>query len=217
MATLSRLLWLLPLLAAILYPASGDPIPAPRRTVEGIATIPDGKPVLHMMLYPFGLPLGQIDMITLGDQSRVVTDAQGHFTWAVPDALAPLSTYIGVRSIACYALAAGQSSERLQLPVRPNWHGAESTRATRDLLGQVTRPCETKWLTGEAHPLFSVVVPETSTVELLVRGFNGKPVQTQDIQAVPVGLTYDYKGATIDAARTDPAGRLHLRCFPGSL
>lgn len=221
MATFARLLWLVPLFLLLAVFASGDPVPAPKRTVEGIATTSNGKPVPHVMLYLFGLPPGQTDMITLGHQSTVVTDDQGHFTWNVPDALPPLSAYIGVRSIACYALAADQSAERLRLTVRSNWHGTDATGAARNLLEQVTRPCETKWLTGSVPagsvpPVFSVVVPETTAVELLVRGPDGKPVREREVQVVPVGLTFDYKGAAVDLTRTDAAGRLHLRCFPGS-
>ncbi|MGI4789610.1 MAG: hypothetical protein ACRYFS_12255 [Janthinobacterium lividum] len=223
MAPPSLIVWLISLLALFSVvtppdPAQSDPIAAaPARTVEGIATTPDGKPLPRVTLYLFGLPPGQTDMITLGDQSTVVTDNQGHFTWAVPDALPPLSDYIGVRSIACYALAADRGTERLRLTVRPNWHGTDATGAARNLLEQVTRPCETSWKTGGTHPVFSVVVPQTSAVELLVRGPDGKPVREREVQVVPVGLTYDYMGAAIDIARIDAAGHLRLRCFPGSL
>lgn len=99
-------------------------------------------------------------MITLGDQSTVVTDGQGRFTWTVPAALPPLSDYIGVRSIACYFLAADQCAERLRLTVRPNWSGTDATGAARNLLEQVTRLCETHWGLGGTHPIFSVVVPD---------------------------------------------------------
>lgn len=223
MAIPTRFLLLIFLLALLsiatpLTPAQSDPIAtAPARTVEGIATTPDGKPLARVTLYLFGLPPGQTDMITLGDQSTVVTDNQGHFTWSVPTALPPLSSYIGVRSIACYALAADRGIERLQLAVRPNWHGTDATGAARNLLEQVTCPCETKWQSEGAHPVLSVVVPQTSAIELLVHGPDGKLLREREVQVVPVGLTYDYMGAAIDAVRTDAAGRLRLRCFPGSL
>ncbi len=120
----------------------------------------------RVTLYLFGLPPGQTDMITLGDQSTVVTDNQGRFTWNVPPALPPLSDYIGVRSIACYALAANRGTERFRLAVRPDPHGSDPARDAGDLLREATRPCETKWLLGGAHPVFSVVVPDTSIVQL---------------------------------------------------
>lgn len=223
MAILTRFLLLISLFVLLSIvtnptPAQSEPITtAPARTVEGIATTPNGKPVARVTLYLFGLPPGQTDMITLGDQSTVVTDDHGHFTWFVPAALPPLNDYIGVRSIACYALAADRGAERLRLAVRPNWNGTDKTGAARNLLEQVTRPCETKWRTGRTHPVFSVVVPQTSAIELLVRGPDGKPVREREVQVVSVGLTYDYTGAAIDVARTDTSGRLRLRCFPGSL
>ena len=61
MATLARLIWFASLLSLIVvFPAlaSGDPAPVAKRTVEGVATTPDGKPLAHVMLYLFGLPPG---------------------------------------------------------------------------------------------------------------------------------------------------------------
>ena len=219
MATFARLLWFFPLFALLaVFPglASGDPAPAPKRTVEGIATTPGGKPVAHVMLYLFGLPPGQTDMITLGNQSTVLTDDQGHFTWNVPDALPPLSDYIGVRSIACYALAADQRTERFRLALRPDQHGSDTEQDARELLQGATRSCDTKWLLGGAHPVFSVVVPDTSVVQLTVRGPSGKPLRSRDVQAVPVEQPSFYGGAIVYTARTDAEGRLRLRCYPGS-
>ena len=218
MATLARLLWLLPLLSLLsVFPslASGDPAPATKRTVEGIATTPAGKPMPHVMLYLFGLPPGQTDMILLGDQSTVVTDEQGHFTWNVPDALPPLSAYIGVRSIACYALAADQSTERFRLALRPDQHGSDTEQDARELLQGATHSCDTKWLLGGTHPVFSVVVPDTSSIQLTVRGPNGQPLRDRDVQVVPVEQASFYGGAIVYTARTDAEGRLRLRCFPG--
>ncbi len=219
MATLARFLWLLPLLLLlVVFPgfASGDPAPAAKRTVEGIATTPDGKPLAHVMLYLFGLPPGQTDMIMLGDQSTVVTDEQGHFTWNVPDALPPLSAYIGVRSIACYALAADWGTERFRLALRPDQHGSDTEQDARELLQGATRSCDTKWLLGGTHPVFSVVVPDTSSIQLTVRGPSGQPLRDRDVQAVPVEQPSFYGGAIVYTARTDAEGRLRLRCFPGS-
>jgi len=212
--------WLVPLLLLLTVfsrPALGNPLSAPARTIEDVATTQDGKLVAHVKLYLFGLPPGQTDMITLGEQSTVVTDGQGHFTWAVPDALPSLSFYIGVGSIACYALAGDQSTAQLRLAVRPNWHGTDAAGAARNLLEQVTRPCVTKWLLGGGHPMFSVVVPDTNTVLLLVRGPDGQPVRGREVEIVPVGLMSDYQGAAIYVARTDTIGHLRLRCFSGSL
>lgn len=219
MATLARLLWSFPLFALLaVFPglASGDPVPAPKRTVEGIAVTTGGKPVAHVMLYLFGLPPGQTDMIMLGDQSTVVTDEQGHFIWAVPDALPPLSDYIGVRSIACYALAADQSTERFRLALRPDQHGSDTEQDARELLQGATRSCDTKWLLGGVHPVFSVVIPDTGIVQLIVRGPGGQPLRRRDVQAVPVEKSSFYGGAIVYTARTDAEGRLRLRCFPGS-
>ncbi len=217
-ASYSRLLLLTSLLAV--FSGSGParsvtPI-TPARTVEGVATTQAGKPVARMTLYLFGLPPGQTDMIMLGEQSTVVTDDQGHFTWNVPPALPPLSAYIGVRSIACYALAADRGTERFRLALRPDLHGSSTEQDTRDLLQDATRPCETKWLLGGAHPVFSVVVPNTSVVQLTVRDPSGQPLRNRDVQAVPVEQSSFYGGAIVYTVRTDADGRLHLRCFPGS-
>jgi hypothetical protein len=116
------------------------------------------------------------DMIMLGDQSTVITDDTGHFTWNVPPALPPLSDYIGVRSIACYALAADRGAARFRLALRPDQHGSDTEQDARELLQEATRPCETKWLLGGTHPIFSVVVPDTGAVVLTVRGLNGQPL-----------------------------------------
>ena len=220
MRTLSRLPWLVPLvtlLAVFSRLASGDPATAPSRTVEGIATTQNGRPLAHATLYLFGLPPGLTDMITLGEQSTVITDDQGHFTWAVPAALPPLSDYIGVRSIACYALAADRSTAGFRLALRPNEHGTDADQGTRSLLEDATRPCETKWLLGGAHPVFSVVVPDTSAVSLAVRGPDGQPLRGHQVQIVPVKSPSVYGGAVVYTGRTDAAGHLSLRFFPGSL
>ena len=219
MAPLARLLWLVPLLALVVCGslASGDPATAPARTVEGIATTSAGKPLAHVTLYLFGLPPGETDMITLGDQSTVVTDDHGRFTWAVPAALPPLSDYIGVRSIACYALAADRSRVQYRLALRGNEHGTDADQGTRSLLEQATQPCETKWQTPDTHPVFSVVVPNTSAVDLVVRGLDGTPLREREIEVVPGEPPSVYGGAVVYTGRTDAEGRLPLRCFPGSL
>lgn len=217
MAPLSRLLWLVPLLAVFSRPVSSSPAPAPARTVEGIAATQSGKPLAHVTLYLFALPPGQTDMITLGDQSTVVTDDGGRFTWAVPAALPPLSDYIGVRSIACYALAADRNTVQFRLALRSNLHGTDAGQGTRSLLEDATRPCTTQWLLGGARPVFFVVVPYTATVSLTVRGPDGQPLRGREVQIGPVKSPAVYGGAVIYTGRTDTAGRLRLRCFPGSL
>ena len=218
MAFLFLRLMLLAALLAVLgtsVPAHCDPAPA--RTVEGIATTQVGKPAARVTLYLFGLPPGQTDMITLGEQSTVVTDDQGRFTWNVPAALPPLSDYIGVRSIACYALAADRGTERFRVALRPDGQEIYKGPGEQEVLEQETRPCETKWLTGGAHPIFSVVVPDTAAVSLTVGGPNGKPLPGQDVEVVPSGHLQFYEGAAVYTSRTDAVGRLRLRCFPGSL
>ena len=212
-----RLVLLAALVAVFSHPApaQSDPV-TPTRTLEGIAATQDGKPLARATLYLFSLPPGLTDMITLGDQSTVVTDDQGHFIWPVPAALPPLSAYIGVRSIECYALAADCGATRFRLAVRPNWHGTDAEGAARGLLEQATRPCETKWLLGGAHPVFSVVVPDTSAVLLAVRGPDGQPLRARVVQFVRVEMPMDYKGAIVYTSKTDAGGRLRLRCFSGS-
>lgn len=170
----------------------------------------------RVTLYLFGLPPGQTDMIKLGDQSTVVTDDRGRFTWNVPPALPPLSDYIGIRSIACYALAADRGTERFRLAVRPDPHGSDPERDAGELLQDATRSCETKWLLSGAHPVFSVVVPDTSIVQLTLRGPDGQPLRGKDIQVVPVEYPSFSGGAIVYACRTDAEGRLRLRCFPGA-
>lgn len=196
--------------------AQGDAPTPPARTVEGVAMTQAGKPAARVTLYLFGLPPSQTDGITLGDQSTVITDATGHFTWQVPPALPPLSDYIGVRSIDCYALAADRRTERFRLAVRPDPYGSDPERDAGELLRDATRSCETKWLLGRAHPVFSVVVPDTSSVQLTVRGPSGQPLRNQDVQAVPVEQASFSGGVIVYTCRTDAEGRLRLRCFPGA-
>lgn len=214
-----RLVLLAAFLAAVCRPAPAraDVPPAPARVVEGVAATQSGKPLAHMTLYLFGLPPGETDMIQLGDQSTVVTDDRGRFVWAVPPALPPLSDYIGVRSIACYALAADRRATSFRLALRPGQRGTDAEEGTRDLLAGASRPCVTKWLGGGAHPVFSVVVPDTSGITLTVRGPDGGPLRGRGIQVVPAASPTVYGGAVVYTGRTDDGGRLRLRCFPGSL
>jgi hypothetical protein len=211
------------LVALLTLPSSSslerdDGMSPPARRVEGLATTHAGQPAERVTLYLFGLPPGQTDNIILGDQSTIVTDKQGSFTWPVPTSLPPLNHYyITPGSIRCYALAADMGAEQFRIAVRSNWHGPPADSAARDLLRQATRSCETKWLLGGTHPIFSVVVPDTSVVLLTVRGPDGQPLGGRQVQVVPVGLRLDHKGAIVYTGQTDAEGGLHLRCFPGSL
>ena len=213
------LLLLAACLAAFSRPglARADAVPIPARTVEGIAATQTGKPLAHVTLYLFGLPPGETDMIKLGDQSTVVTDDRGHFVWQVPAALPPLSDYIGVRPISCYALAADRSTARFRLVVRPDWHGTSAEAAARDLLERATRPCATKWQTGGAHPLLSVIAPDMAVVKLSLRGPDGLPLRAQEVQVVSAGLWSDHEGAAVYTGRTDDAGTVRMRWYPGAL
>ena len=204
--------------AAPVRAGAAMPTVPPARTVEGVAVSAGGKPLAHATLYLFGLPPGETDRITLGDQSTVVTDGKGRFVWQVPAALPPLSDYVGVRPIPCYALAADRGDTRFRLAVRSDWHGANTARAARDLLERAVRPCVTKWVLGGPHPVLSVVAPDTAGVTLTVRGPDGLPVRGRAVRVVPAEQQRtDYDGSIVYTGRTDAGGRLRLRLFPGLL
>ena len=200
-----------------LGPARADAPPDPARVLAGIATTSSGRPLAHATLYLFGLPPGLTDMITLGDQSTVVTDDRGRFTWAIPAGLPPLSFYVGVRSIDCYALAADRSVTQFRLALRPNLRGTDAEAGDRFLLAEATRRCETKWQSTGPPPVLSVVVPDTGDVLLTVRGPDGGLLRGRAVEVAPPRTPGAYGGAVVYAVQTDEAGRLRLRLFPGPM
>ena len=190
--------------------------PAPKRVVQGIVTTENGTPLARATLYLFGLPPGQTDMMTLGADTTVVTDAHGHFTWNVPAALPPLDFYINVRrTLDCYVLPADRGAERFRVAFPPYADKIDIEQGTREALARATRLCQAHWVKGSNPPLLSVVVPALSRVVLTMRGPDGQPLRSQEVTAAPV-QSFFYQGIMVTTGRTDAAGHLSLRCFPGT-
>ena len=190
--------------------------PAPKRVVQGIVTTEDGKPLARATVYLFGLPPGQTDMMTLGADTTVVTDAHGHFTWNVPAALPPLDFYINVRrTLDCSVLPTDRGAERFRVAFPPYADKIDIAQGTGEALARATRPCQAHWVKGSNPPLLSVVVPALSRVVLTLRGPDGQPLRSQEVTAAPV-QSFFYSGVVVTTGRTDAAGHLSLRCFPGT-
>lgn len=190
------------------------PPPAPPRVVHGIVTTESGKPLARATLYLFGLPYGLTDGAVTEDANTVVTDARGRFLWTVPEtSVAPeiLQTY---PSINCYVLSADRQTERLRVAFPPGTEEQRRKSGISEAVQRATRLTQAHWVTGGKEPLLSVIAPDVARVVLTMRGPDGKPLRLHDMEAAPVE-TFPYQGTEVYRSRTDAAGHLSLRCFPG--
>ena len=196
------------------YAQPAKKVLASTKRIKGIATTPGGKPLAGTTLYLLALPGSQMHP-DIGQSSKVVTDAQGRFTWVVPEKVAwNINTDVSSLNetpIDCYALAQSTSWTATPRLARDR----NSKGDIHDLMQKATVPCKTRWLAvGENAPL-SVVVPDRGSVDLLVRGPNGRPLARRKVEIVVPDRFSNHAGAVVYQGQTDAAGHLRWQGFPG--
>ncbi len=184
----------------------------PQRIVRGVATTPNGKPLAKVTLYLLRLPG---DSIEFGEAGKIVTDARGRFTWAIPPSVSggDLTDVSSLESSApsCYALAQDPGwTVRVALA-----RESDPQRGVRDLMEKAALPCKTRWLATGLNPPLSVVVPDRGRVRLLVRSPNGLPLRKHRVQLVSPEEFSNYLGAVVYEGQTDGAGVLEWPGFSG--
>lgn len=209
--------------------ADTTPPPRPPITIHGIVTTANGKPAPDVVLYLRDLPGGYSTPPISAEETRVVTDAQGHFTWPVPTNLlwsvgTPLS----------YETPNEMQSEpavtAYWLPTGPGWTVTPSVRPVSpwetaqmqgsdisQLFEQATVRCTSHYLTAGNTPEMSVILPKDSpgTIALRLRGPDGRLIPHHLVQIRTAPNRLDFNGVLLYSSKTGANGQANLPWQPG--
>ncbi len=183
---------------------------SPKQLIKGIVTTEDGKPFANATLYMLDKPGSQSLSNLTG--CTVVTDANGHFIWNVPRQLdGMMPDTVDETAPSCYALSQDKGWTANGALARKDDLGND----LRELMEKAAPPCKTRWLTVGKIPTISIVAPNVSHVDLLLRGPDGRPLTNHAVELVMPDEFSNYAGAVVYRGQTDALGHLHWRGYFG--